>query len=112
MIFRRLPASSSFVLAAARLRALQPDPWPRGEKTRHLRGRIQQNSQPSPTARVVTGPGPYALLTLMALMGAGGTWGNPHVDCTTLAFRNFTAQGSPAPITAFPARINVPILGG
>ncbi len=34
MIFRRSPASSSFVLAAARLRALQPDPWPRGEKTR------------------------------------------------------------------------------
>jgi len=34
MIFRRFPASSSFVLAAARLRALQPDPWPRGEKTR------------------------------------------------------------------------------
>ena len=34
MIFRRLPASSSFVLAAARLRALQPDPWPRGGKTR------------------------------------------------------------------------------
>jgi hypothetical protein len=27
MIFRRLPASSSFVLAAARLRALQLDPW-------------------------------------------------------------------------------------
>jgi len=70
MIFRRLPASSSFVLAAARLRALQPDPWPRGEKTRHLQGRIQENSQPSPAARVVTGPGPYALLTLVALMGA------------------------------------------
>ena len=70
MIFRRLPASSSFVLAAARLRALQPDPWPRGEKTRHLRGRIQKNNQPSPAARVVTGPGPYALLTLVALMGA------------------------------------------
>ena len=34
MIFRRLPASSSFVLAAARLRALQRDPGPRGEKTR------------------------------------------------------------------------------
>ena len=33
-IFRRLPASSSFVLAAARLRALQLDPRPRGEKTR------------------------------------------------------------------------------
>ena len=70
MIFRRLPASSSFVLAAARLRALQPDPRPRGEKTRHLQGRIQENSQPSPAARVVTGPGPYALLTLVALMGA------------------------------------------
>jgi len=27
-------------------------------------------------------------------------------------FRNFTAQGSPAPVTAFSARINVPILGG
>ena len=34
MIFRRLPASSSFVLAAARLRALQLDPWPRGGKDR------------------------------------------------------------------------------
>jgi len=34
MVFRRLPESSSFVLAAARLRALQPDSWPRGEKTR------------------------------------------------------------------------------
>jgi hypothetical protein len=33
-IFRRLPASSSFVLAAAWLRALQLDSWPRDEKTR------------------------------------------------------------------------------
>ena len=33
-ISRRLPASSSFVLAAARLRALQLDSWPRGGKTR------------------------------------------------------------------------------
>ena len=70
MIFRRSPASSSFVLAAARLRALQLDPWPRGSRTRQLRGRIQKNSQPSPAARVVTGPGSYALLTLVALMGA------------------------------------------
>src|SRR5947207_14592314 len=31
MIFRRLPASSSFVLAAARLRALQRDPGLRAE---------------------------------------------------------------------------------
>jgi hypothetical protein len=51
MIFRRLPASSSFVLAAARLRALQLDPWPRGGKDQQLRGRIQKNSQPSPAAR-------------------------------------------------------------
>jgi hypothetical protein len=70
MIFRRLPTSSSFVLAAAQLRALQLDPWPRGEKDRQLRGRIQKNSQPSPAARVVTGPAPYALLTMVALMGA------------------------------------------
>jgi hypothetical protein len=70
MIVRRLPASSSFVLTAARLRALQLDPWPRGGKDRQLRGRTQKNSQPSPAARVVTGSDPYALLTLAALMGA------------------------------------------
>ena len=70
MIFRRSPASSSFVLAAARLRALQLDPWPRGGRTGQLRGRIQKNSQPSPAAHVVTGSGSYALLTLVALMGA------------------------------------------
>jgi len=35
----------------------------------HLRGRIQENSQPSSAARVVTGPDPYALLTMVALMG-------------------------------------------
>jgi hypothetical protein len=68
-IFRRLPASSSFVLAAARLRALQLDSWPRGGKDRQLRGRIQKNSQPSPAVRVVTGLGSYTLLTLVALMG-------------------------------------------
>src|SRR6185437_12547064 len=34
MISRRLPGSSSFVLAAARLRALQLAPRPRGRKTR------------------------------------------------------------------------------
>src|SRR5438552_12575314 len=76
MISRRLPASSSFVLAAARLRALQPDPRPAARILGQLRGRIQKNSQPSPAARVVTGPGPYALLTLVALMGAaeGAGW--------------------------------------
>src|SRR5205814_5362882 len=35
-----------------------------------LRGRIQKNSQPSPAARLVTGSDSYALLTMVALMGA------------------------------------------
>src|SRR6185437_16907615 len=70
-ISRRLPASSSFVLAAARLRALQLDPWPRGEKTP---GSCEEGSRrtvsPNPAARLVTGSGSYALLTPVALMGA------------------------------------------
>jgi hypothetical protein len=70
MISRPLPASSSFVLAAARLRALQLDPGRAAGRPGQLRGRIQKNSQPSPAARVVTGPDPYALLTVVALMGA------------------------------------------
>jgi hypothetical protein len=70
MIFRRLPASSSFVLAAARLRAVQLDPSRTAGRPGQLRGRIQKNSQPSPAATVVTGPDPYALLTTVALMGA------------------------------------------
>ena len=70
MIFRRLPASSSFVLAAARLRALQLDSWPRGRRTRAAARKIQKNGQPSPAAREVTGPDPYTLLTTVALMGA------------------------------------------
>jgi len=101
MIFRRLPASSSFVLAAARLRALQPDPWPRGEKTRHLRGRIQKNNQPSPTARVVTGPGPYALLTLVALMGAAYRVSGP--PCAGTSVRRCMPQGFVI-LTAKPVR--------
>ena len=32
--------------------------------------KIQKNSQPSPAAHIVTGSGSYALLTLVALMGA------------------------------------------
>ena len=35
-----------------------------------LRGRTQKNSQPSPAARLVTGSGSHAPLTLVALMGA------------------------------------------
>ena len=39
---------SSFVLAAARLRALQPDPWPRGEKdqTAARKDPEEQSAQP------------------------------------------------------------------
>ena len=44
-----------------------------------LRGRIQKNSQPSPAARAVTGPDPYALLTPGALMGADESARAPHI---------------------------------
>src|SRR5215831_2978402 len=111
MISRRLPASSSLVLAAARLRALQLDPRPHGEKTGQLRGRIQKNSQPSPAARVVTGSGSYALLTVVALMGAawraspsrgcgcplGGGAGSYHLGPVLL--------GGPSPESGYPARL-------
>ena len=70
MIFRRLPASSSFVLAAARLRALQLDP---GRATRRPgtceEDPEEQSAQPG-RQDVATGPDPYALLTVVALMGA------------------------------------------
>jgi hypothetical protein len=39
-----------------------------------------------------------------------GTRGNPHIDCTMLEF--LVTGHAAAPITAFSARINVPILGG
>src|SRR5690348_8576764 len=50
--------------------ALQLDPGRAARGPGQLRGRIQKNSQPSPAARLVTGSGPYALLTRVALMGA------------------------------------------
>ena len=88
MIFRRLPASSSFVLAAARLRALQLDPGRAARRPGQLRGRIQKNSQPSPAARIVTGSDSYALLTTVALMGADGK-GEEGID------RSFERSGTP-----------------
>ena len=69
-IFRRLPASSSFVLTAARLRRSSLTPGRAARRTGSCEEGIQKNSQPSPAARVVTGPDPYALLTVVALMGA------------------------------------------
>jgi len=44
----------------------------RREDPGQLRGRIQKNSQPSPTAHLVIGSGSCAILTLVALMGADG----------------------------------------
>jgi len=72
MIFRRLPESSSFVLAAARLRALQLDSSAAAADPGHLRGRPRRIVKPAPGRQqhVVTGPDPYALLTTVALMGA------------------------------------------
>ena len=69
-IFRRSPASSSFVLAAARLRALQLDPGRAASRTGSCEEGHRRTVKPSPAARVVTGPDPYALLTTVALMGA------------------------------------------
>ena len=63
-----MPASSSFVLAAAQLRALQLDSS-RTAADRAAARKIQQNSQPYDST-LVTGPGSYALLTPMTLMGA------------------------------------------
>jgi hypothetical protein len=58
------------VRRARALRALQLDPWPRGGKDRAAARKIQKNSQPGGKQHVVTGLGPYALLTMVALMGA------------------------------------------
>jgi len=71
IIFRRLPASSSFVLAAARLRALQLDPGRAAARpgAAARKDPEEQSAQPG-RQDVVTGPGPHALLTPMALMGA------------------------------------------
>ena len=71
MIGCRLPASSSFVLAAARLRALQLDTGPRGSQSTAAT-RKSQNSQAKPgQPEQVTGPDPRALLTTGPPMGAG-----------------------------------------
>jgi hypothetical protein len=70
MIFRRSPAPSSFVLAAARRRAVQPEPGHATAAPGSCEEGSERTVRPSPEARAVTGPDPYALLTTMALMGA------------------------------------------
>ena len=71
IIGRRSPASSSFVLAAPRLRALQLDPGPRDSTNRQRRGKPQQQS-PQPGGPTATGhqARPPCLLTARAPMGA------------------------------------------
>src|SRR6266568_4424683 len=69
-IFRRSPASSSFVLAAARLRALQLDPGRAAAGPAAARKDPEEQSAQARRRRVVTGSGSYALLTPVALMGA------------------------------------------
>jgi len=48
------------------------DPGRAARRPGQLRGRIQKHSQPSPAARLVAGPDPYALLAMVAFMGAAG----------------------------------------
>ena len=70
MIGRRSPASSSFVLAAARLRALQLDPSRAATEPGSCEeDPEEQSGQPGDTTK---SPGQirHALLTPMALMGA------------------------------------------
>ena len=73
MIRRRSSASSSFVLAATRLRALTPTgPLPHGDVTRAAARKIPENSQnpgPAGNATQVTGSKTHALLTPVALVG-------------------------------------------
>ena len=74
MIGRRSSASSSFVLAAARLRALQQDSSPHGDATRAATRKIPNNSQAQPgDTTQVTGQEAHTLLTPVALMGAAGS---------------------------------------
>src|SRR5690242_7078699 len=70
MIFRRLPASSSFVLAAARLRALQLDPGHAAARPGSSEERSRRTVSPARRQHIAIGPDPYALLTTVALMGA------------------------------------------
>ena len=71
MTGRRLPAPSSFVLAAERLRALQLDTACTTAQTGSDEKKPQATVPPSPAiASKVTGPGQYPLLTKGVPMGA------------------------------------------
>jgi hypothetical protein len=59
MIRRRSPASSSFVRAAARLRALQLDPTSHGDVNQAAAQKIPKNSQAQPGDTTQKPPGQY-----------------------------------------------------
>jgi hypothetical protein len=88
IIGRRLPASSSFVLAAARLRALQLDTAQRGGTNRQRRGKATTTIPPRSRAAAnqVTGLTQHCLLTTGAPMGANATW-HRYAATTTGASR-------------------------
>ena len=98
IIGRRLPASSSFVLAATRLRALQLDPGPRDGTNRQRQGKatttvIPQPGGPRATGHQVRQP---RLLTARAPMGAilwsPLTESNRRPSPYHLKFPRFTAR--------------------
>ncbi len=90
----RLPASSSFVLAAARLRALQPDSWLRGEKTRAAARKDpeEQSAQPGGArshrawfVRPLDTGGPYGCRRQVELKQPGKGWRADRCDHPTAA---------------------------
>jgi hypothetical protein len=71
MIGRRWPASSSFVLTAARLRALQLDTTRAAAQTGSDEESHKAQPPPSPAiTNTVTGPDQHSLLTKEGPMGA------------------------------------------
>jgi hypothetical protein len=71
MIRRRWAASNSFVLTAARLRALQLDPFQHGDANQAAAKKIpEEQSGPARRHRIAAGPMTHTLLTQLALMGA------------------------------------------
>jgi len=91
MIGRRLPASSSFVLAAARLRALQLDPGRATAQTGSHEEKPQHSPPQTPAAKAqVTGSDHHTLLTAKAPMGADLQWqvmGSNHRNLSRRFYR-------------------------
>src|SRR5271166_3079331 len=105
MIFRRLPASSSFVLAATRLWALQLDPGRATRRPGHLRGRSRRTVSPARTAgrshrarsvRPLDSGGPYGCREEFApCKTAAPTCPRPHAYLVTPVFPPSSAEKRP-----------------